>query len=232
MYFSLASFGVLLALAWLAGALPYPLDVDLTVSHPLSVQPKPVPALLGHRHHHHAPLRRSSSHAPSVARRGPKFERTKPHVNIGTIGHVDHGKTTLTAGITHVLASVPHDGAKSYNEIDTAPEEKQRGITISTSHKTKGKRWISGDARAATNLRRQSGNGASFLVRRGKPGIIGHIDHGKTTLTAGVISSTLHGGAGPKAHATIDNAPLERERGITISTSHKTKGKRWVSGDA
>ncbi|KIL56424.1 hypothetical protein M378DRAFT_172728 [Amanita muscaria Koide BX008] len=213
MYFSLASFGVLFALAWLAGALPYPLDVDLTAPHPLS-----------------------SSHAPSVARRGPKFERTKPHVNIGTIGHVDHGKTTLTAAITHVLASAHRGGATTFNEIDTAPEEKQRGITINISHKTKRKRWISGDARAATNLRRQSGNGASFLVRRGKPhsnvGIIGHIDHGKTTLTEGVLSSTHHGGAGAKAYATIDNAPLERERGITIGASHKTKGKRWVSGDA
>ena len=63
-----------------------------------------------------------------------KFERTKPHVNIGTIGHVDHGKTTLTAAITMALASTGSSKAKSYADIDSAPEEKARGITINTSH--------------------------------------------------------------------------------------------------
>ncbi len=64
-----------------------------------------------------------------------KFERTKPHVNIGTIGHVDHGKTTLTAAITKVLALAnPNIQAKAYDQIDNAPEEKERGITINTSH--------------------------------------------------------------------------------------------------
>lgn len=63
-----------------------------------------------------------------------KFERTKPHVNIGTIGHVDHGKTTLTAAITSVLASAGHAKARAYDEIDAAPEEKARGITINTAH--------------------------------------------------------------------------------------------------
>jgi elongation factor Tu len=63
-----------------------------------------------------------------------KFERTKPHVNIGTIGHVDHGKTTLTAAITMVLSAGGHAQAMKYDEIDKAPEEKARGITISTSH--------------------------------------------------------------------------------------------------
>ena len=63
-----------------------------------------------------------------------KFERTKPHVNIGTIGHVDHGKTTLTAGITSVLASKGLAQARAYDQIDGAPEEKQRGITINTAH--------------------------------------------------------------------------------------------------
>jgi len=63
-----------------------------------------------------------------------KFERTKPHANIGTIGHVDHGKTTLTAAITMVLAEASGGAAKSYAEIDSAPEEKARGITISTAH--------------------------------------------------------------------------------------------------
>jgi elongation factor Tu len=63
-----------------------------------------------------------------------KFERTKPHVNIGTIGHVDHGKTSLTAAITTVLAKTGGATARSYGEIDNAPEERERGITINTSH--------------------------------------------------------------------------------------------------
>ena len=63
-----------------------------------------------------------------------KFERNKPHVNIGTIGHVDHGKTTLTAAITNVLASLGQAKAQAYDDIDGAPEEKERGITINTAH--------------------------------------------------------------------------------------------------
>ena len=63
-----------------------------------------------------------------------KFERTKPHVNIGTIGHVDHGKTTLTAAITSTLSILGNAKAKKYDEIDAAPEEKARGITINTAH--------------------------------------------------------------------------------------------------
>ena len=63
-----------------------------------------------------------------------KYERTKPHVNVGTIGHIDHGKTTLTAAITYVLAKRGGATATAYDQIDKAPEEKERGITISTSH--------------------------------------------------------------------------------------------------
>jgi len=63
-----------------------------------------------------------------------KFDRSKPHVNIGTIGHVDHGKTTLTAAITSVLAKTGKAEARAYDQIDGAPEEKERGITISTAH--------------------------------------------------------------------------------------------------
>jgi len=63
-----------------------------------------------------------------------KFERDKPHVNVGTIGHIDHGKTTLTAAITKVLAEKGGGEVKSFEEIDNAPEEKERGITIATSH--------------------------------------------------------------------------------------------------
>ncbi|MEG2622977.1 MAG: GTP-binding protein, partial [Clostridia bacterium] len=63
-----------------------------------------------------------------------KFERNKTHVNVGTIGHVDHGKTTLTAAITMVLAKYGNAEAMRYDQIDKAPEEKARGITINTSH--------------------------------------------------------------------------------------------------
>ena len=63
-----------------------------------------------------------------------KFERTKPHVNVGTIGHVDHGKTTLTAALTKVMAQKFGGEFRAYDQIDKAPEEKARGITIATAH--------------------------------------------------------------------------------------------------
>src|SRR5438132_6969624 len=63
-----------------------------------------------------------------------KFQRTKPHVNVGTIGHVDHGKTTLTAAMTLVLSKKYGGDVRSYDQIDNAPEEKARGITINTAH--------------------------------------------------------------------------------------------------
>src|ERR1700739_3158663 len=63
-----------------------------------------------------------------------KFDRTKPHVNVGTIGHIDHGKTTLTAAITKVLAEKGGGEAVAFDQIDKAPEERQRGITINTAH--------------------------------------------------------------------------------------------------
>ena len=62
------------------------------------------------------------------------YNRAKPHVNIGTIGHVDHGKTTLTAAITKVLSAKYGGSAKNFDEIDNAPEERERGITIATAH--------------------------------------------------------------------------------------------------
>ena len=63
-----------------------------------------------------------------------KFDRSKPHVNVGTIGHVDHGKTTLTAAITKVLAEKSGGVAVAFDAIDKAPEERERGITIATAH--------------------------------------------------------------------------------------------------
>src|SRR5215217_4099567 len=75
-----------------------------------------------------------------------KFERTKPHCNIGTIGHVDHGKTSLTAAITKVLAETGGATFTAYNQIDKAPEEKARGITIATAHVEYVKNMITGAA--------------------------------------------------------------------------------------
>ncbi|HFQ81472.1 MAG TPA: GTP-binding protein, partial [Desulfobacterales bacterium] len=63
-----------------------------------------------------------------------KYERTKPHVNIGTIGHIDHGKTTLTSAITRVLSTKGYAESTDFADIDKAPEEKERGITIATAH--------------------------------------------------------------------------------------------------
>src|SRR5215470_2878699 len=75
-----------------------------------------------------------------------KFERTKPHCNVGTIGHVDHGKTTLTAAITKVLAEQGKAQFTAYDQIDKAPEEKARGITIATAHVDYVKNMITGAA--------------------------------------------------------------------------------------
>src|SRR5947199_720762 len=80
---------------------------------------------------------RDRTHRSRLGRVGmsrPKFERTKPHCNVGTIGHVDHGKTTLTAAITHTLAGIGVTKPYGFWEIDNAPEEKARGITIAISH--------------------------------------------------------------------------------------------------
>jgi elongation factor Tu len=77
-----------------------------------------------------------------------KFERTKPHVNVGTIGHVDHGKTTLTAALTSVLSKLYGGEAKAYDQIDAAPEEKARGITINT--RTSSTRPRTGTTRTST----------------------------------------------------------------------------------
>ena len=78
--------------------------------------------------------RKTSEQGASKQMAKEKFERDKPHVNVGTIGHIDHGKTTLTAAITKVLSDTYGGQARSFDEIDNAPEEKERGITIATSH--------------------------------------------------------------------------------------------------
>src|SRR5207253_1485763 len=86
------------------------------------------------RRHHQRRVERCRSQVRNYAMAKEKFSRTKPHVNVGTIGHVDHGKTTLTAAIATVLAAKFGGSAKKYDEIDAAPEEKARGITINTAH--------------------------------------------------------------------------------------------------
>jgi elongation factor Tu len=94
-----------------------------------------------------------------------KFERTKPHVNVGTIGHVDHGKTTLTAAITTVLSSKFGGEAKAYDQIDAAPEEKARGITINTAHveyETANRHYAHVTARAR-RLREEHDHGAAQM---------------------------------------------------------------------
>src|SRR5512133_1077366 len=93
---------------------------------------------VGHRRSSHLKSKSLFAHSittwDSAAMGKAKFERTKPHVNVGTIGHVDHGKTTLTAAITTVLSKKVGGEAKAYDQIDAAPEEKARGITINTAH--------------------------------------------------------------------------------------------------
>ena len=79
-------------------------------------------------------LRRNTAFSPSLRAFSTAFNRNKPHVNIGTIGHVDHGKTTLTQAITKVLSEKGWSKSMSYEDIDKAPEEKARKITINTSH--------------------------------------------------------------------------------------------------
>src|SRR5205085_5414313 len=79
------------------------------------------------------PEARSTRRLETAMAKG-KFQRTKPHVNVGTIGHVDHGKTTLTAAMTLVLSKKFGGEARAYDQIDNAPEEKARGITINTAH--------------------------------------------------------------------------------------------------
>lgn len=104
-----------------------------------------------------------------------KFERTKPHVNVGTIGHVDHGKTTLTAAITTVLSTKFGGEAKGYDQIDAAPEEKARGITINTAHveyETESRHYAHVDCPGPRRLRQEHDHGRRPDGRR-DPGRVG-----------------------------------------------------------
>ena len=102
-----------------------------------------------------------------------KFERTKPHVNVGTIGHVDHGKTTLTAAITTVLSEKGFAEKRDYDAIDGAPEEKERGITINTAHveyETENRHYAHvdcpGHADYVKNMRCVNSNSSFFFLWR------------------------------------------------------------------
>ncbi|KAJ2485301.1 translation elongation factor Tu [Coemansia sp. RSA 2320] len=201
------------------------------------------------------------------------FSRDKPHVNVGTIGHVDHGKTTLTAAITKVLSEAGGAKFRAYSDIDKAPEEKARGITISLAHietmlravipraslvraaytaaaaaaaKQTAVRATAISMRSmsvsalsrpavARNMRaRELLKTAAVLKRRYADaaffsrdklhvnvGTIGHVDHGKTTLTAAITKVLSEaGGAKFRDYSDIDKAPEEKARGITISTAH------------
>jgi elongation factor Tu len=93
-----------------------------------------------------------------------KFDRTKEHVNVGTIGHVDHGKTTLTAALTKVLAEKFGGDVKAFDQIDKAPEERARGITIATSHveyQSAKRHYAHVDYRCGTNGRSDIGSECS-----------------------------------------------------------------------
>ncbi len=135
-----------------------------------------------------------------------KFERNKPHVNVGTIGHVDHGKTTLTAALTKVCSDTWGGSARAFDQIDNAPEEKARGITINTSH-------VEYDSAVRHYAHVDCPGHADYVKNM--------ITGAETTLTAAltkVCSDTWGGSA--RAFDQIDNAPEEKARGITINTSH------------
>jgi elongation factor Tu len=103
-----------------------------------------------------------------------KFERKKPHVNVGTIGHVDHGKTTLTAAMTMVLAKKFGGEAKSYDQIDAAPEEKARGITINTAHveyETKNRHYAHVDCPGHADYVKNMITGAAQMDRGDSGGV-------------------------------------------------------------
>ena len=105
-----------------------------------------------------------------------KFERGKPHVNVGTIGHIDHGKTTLTAAITKVLSETYGGQARSFDEIDNAPEEKERGITIATSHveyETNNRHYAHVDCPGPRRLRQEHDHGRRPDGRRDPRGLGG-----------------------------------------------------------
>jgi len=92
-----------------------------------------------------------------------KFKRTKPHVNVGTMGHIDHGKTTLTAAITKVAAMQGFGNFMAFDEIDKAPEEKERGITISITRRRKRKSGGSQSASRTWNMKRKPGTMRTWI---------------------------------------------------------------------
>ena len=137
-----------------------------------------------------------------------KFDRTKPHVNVGTIGHVDHGKTTLTAAITMAQAKKFGGDAIAFDEIDKAPEERERGITIATAHveyetgestlRARGLPWARGlceehDHGCGTDGRSDSGGERSGRTDASDAGAHLAGSSGKCAVCAGVPEQSGHG---------------------------------------
>ena len=151
-----------------------------------------------------------------------KFERTKPHCNIGTIGHVDHGKTSLTAAITKVLAETGGATYTAYDQIDKAPEEKARGITISTAHveyETANRHYAHVDCPGPCRLCEEHDHRCGADGRR-DPGGVGrrrpdaadpraHSSGapGRRARAGGVPEQVRHGGRSGAARAGRDGSP-------------------------
>ena len=151
-----------------------------------------------------------------------KFERTKPHVNIGTIGHVDHGKTTLTAAITMVLSTFGEAQAMRYDEIDKAPEEKARGITINTAHveyETEKRHYAHVDCPGHADYTAYA-KYEGFQDARGGGHFSGRIT--AASVAAGTICETVLSGLGVKVYthiaecAGVQDAPLSSAAGLVM----------------
>ena len=176
-----------------------------------------------------------------------KFERTKPHVNVGTIGHVDHGKTTLTAALTKIGAERFGGEFKAYDQIDAAPEEKARGITISTAHveyesaepplRARGLPGARGlreehDHRCGADGRRDPG-----VLGRGRPDAADARAHpagapGRRAVHRGVPEQGGHGGRRRAAGAGRDGsaraaAASTSSRATTPRSSRVRRSRRW-----
>ena len=155
-----------------------------------------------------------------------KFTRTKPHMNIGTVGHIDHGKTTLTAAITKVAAMKQGGKFIAYDEIDKAPEEKERGITISTAHveyETDNRHYAHVDCPGHADYTAYA-KYEGFQDARGGGHFSGRIT--AASVAAGTICETVLSGLGVKVYthitecAGVQDAPLSSAAGLVMPDPH------------